>query len=132
MPTIEIAYSQSQRLKQMKIEADSTKQKLQKGHLIERAKAIIAKERGISEGEAYRELQRISMNKRCPLIFLAETVVKSNSERETVNKAKRFIMSNKKISEETAFKQMKAYSEAHGVSMQEVAHRVLSGEIKKR
>ncbi|MDR1472804.1 MAG: ANTAR domain-containing protein [Synergistaceae bacterium] len=129
-PTIETAYFQSQRLKKVKMEAEEMRQKLEENHLIERAKALMAKDRGISEGDAYRELQRMSMNKRCPMSALAKMVVQSYSERETINRAKRFIMSSKKLSEEKAFRQMKAHCAARGISMQEAARRILSGEGK--
>ena len=81
LPVIEVALAQSLRLRESRLETREAVQKLAESRLVERAKAIVAKERGISEGEAYRELQRMAMDKRRSIFSLAETVVQHHSRR---------------------------------------------------
>lgn len=81
LPVIEVAFAQSFRLRESRLETREAVQKLAESRLVERAKAIVAKERGISEGEAYRELQRMAMDKRRSIFSLAETVVQHHSRR---------------------------------------------------
>jgi response regulator NasT len=131
LPTIEVAYSQSQRLKQSRLEAEQAKRKLKESRLIERAKLLIGKELGISEGDAYRELQRMSMNKRCSMLSLAETVIERNSQREIVNQAKRYMMDNDGLSENGAFKRLTSLSQTKKISMQQAAQYILSRESSK-
>jgi response regulator NasT len=128
IPAIEIAYSQSERLKKSELEIDSARKKLEESRVVERAKVLLAKERGISEGEAYRELQQAAMDKRRPLFSLAQTVVQSYSQREMLNQAKRVMMEREGLSEEAAFKCLKTLSQANGVSLQQTVFRFLSGK----
>jgi response regulator NasT len=78
IPAIEVAYSQSKRLSESKLETESARKKLEENRVIEQAKFFMAKERGISEGEAYRMLQQTAMNKRCSLFSLAQAVVQNH------------------------------------------------------
>ncbi|MEG1777444.1 MAG: response regulator, partial [Angelakisella sp.] len=65
LPTIEVALAQSLRLRTMREENRTILRQMEESKLVERAKIIIAKEKGISESEAYSELRQLSMNKRC-------------------------------------------------------------------
>jgi signal transduction protein with GAF and PtsI domain len=47
---------------------------------IERAKGILMKEKNISEEEAYKLIQKSSMNKRIPMKDVAEAIIKKGSE----------------------------------------------------
>ncbi|MDR1916827.1 MAG: ANTAR domain-containing protein [Synergistaceae bacterium] len=131
MPAIEVAYSQSQRLKDIRLEAESARQKLEESRIIEKAKVLVAKELGISEGDAYRELQRLSMNKRCSLRYIAETVIERNSEREIINRAKQILIQQEGVSEQSAYKRLNALSKGRNISMTEAAQHILSKGANK-
>jgi response regulator NasT len=126
VPAIEVAYSQSLRLKKSELETDSALKKLEESRIIERAKVLLAKERGISESEAYRELQQAAMDKRRPLFSLAQTVVQSYSQREVLNKAKNVMMESEGLSERAAFKRLKTRSQTGDISLQQAAFQILS------
>ena len=85
LPTIEVALAQSERLREARRQTKAAQQKLADSRVIEQAKALLARERGIAESEAYRELQRLAMDKRCSIASLAATVVQRSSQREVVN-----------------------------------------------
>lgn len=75
-PTIEVAFSAAERLKAIRNEAKKDKEKLFAKNIIDRAKAIIAKERNILESEAYKYIQQIAMSKRCTMKHIAEIIIK--------------------------------------------------------
>ena len=126
LPAIEVALAQSVRLRESRAETKDAVRKLEESRLIERAKILVARERGISEGEAYRELQRMAMNKRCSILSLAETVVQRNSHREVVNRAKQFLMAHEGLSEQAAFKRLNALAKTHDVPIEQVAKQLLA------
>ena len=126
LPAIEVALAQSVRLRESRKETREAIQKLEESRLIERAKILVARERGTSEGEAYRELQRMAMNKRCSILSLAETVVQRNSHREVVNRAKQFLMAHEGLSEQAAFKRLNALAKTHDVPIEQVAKQLLA------
>lgn len=128
LPTIEVAYSQSRRLSETRKEAADARRKLEETRLIDRAKSLVAYERGITEGEAYRELQRLAMNKRCSLLSLALSVVQRNSQRETVNRAKEYLMRLEGISEQDAYKRLTMLARAQKGTLQQAAQRVLGAQ----
>jgi uroporphyrinogen-III synthase len=57
-------------------------ERLESRTLVERAKGILQRDLGISEGEAYRKLQRQSQHLRKPMKEIAEAVVLSHSIKE--------------------------------------------------
>lgn len=55
--------------------AENAERSLSDRKLIERAKGILMQQRGISEGDAFRELQTSSMKRNEPLPKVAETII---------------------------------------------------------
>ncbi len=43
--------------------------------MVERAKGVLMKAHGLDEGEAYRRIQRLSMNSRKPMRDIAEAIL---------------------------------------------------------
>ena len=123
---IEVAYAQSRRLQQVRSEARKIQQKLEEVLLIDRAKALVAQERNISENEAFHELQRLAMNKRCTMLSIAETVVQRNSQRETVNRAKQYLMRIENMSEQNAYRHLTALAKKHDITLFQAAQRILA------
>ncbi len=126
LPAIEVAISQSKRLKEAKTEIETVKRKLEDNRLIERAKVILAKEKGIMEAEAYRELQKLAMNKRCSIAVIAEAVVMNKSEREIINRAKKALMEQEGMSEPDAYRLIVSKAKERKVSNIKFAQEIIS------
>lgn len=121
LPTLEVAMAQAARLREARREAGEMRQRMEEQKLIDRAKLLLARKEGISEGEAYRRLQKLSMEKRCPLAALARTVVAQQSGRETVNRAKERLMCRRGLSEPEAFRLISAAARERGLPLEEAA-----------
>jgi len=132
IPAIELAYFQSKRLNESKLETELIKKKLEESRVVERAKFFIAKEYGISEGDAYRELQRMAMNKRRSLFSMAQALVQAHSNKELIDEAKSTIMKSEGLSEQAAFKRLKALSQTGELSLHQAALHILSAKEKMR
>lgn len=126
VPAIEVAFAQSARLRESRKKTTEVVKKLEESRLVERAKVIVARERGISEGEAYRELQRMAMDKRRSISSLAEIIVQRNSEREVVNRAKKMLMVDEGMSEEAAFRRLNVLAKNSGVSLEHAARQTIA------
>lgn len=74
-PAIAVAYSRFQEWKTFQGEAELLGQKLEERKLVEQAKAVIMEVRGLSEGAAYRLLQKESQNRNQPMAEIARTVL---------------------------------------------------------
>lgn len=125
MPTIEVALAQSMRLKQLRYENREAMRLLEENKLIERAKSILAREKGISESEAYKELRQMSMNKRCQVATLAKAVLDNHSQRETLQKAKRVLIERYGLSETAAYKQIQEKANQSGIATVQVARDII-------
>ena len=69
------AVGNHERLRRMNERADRAERALEERKLIERAKGILMQQRGISEHEALRELQRKSMHRNESLPVVARTII---------------------------------------------------------
>lgn len=78
-PTIEVAYSSRRKITKSLADAENAKQKLESKNYIDRAKAVIAKKQGISESEAYRQIQQTAMDKRITMLEIAKAVLKTEN-----------------------------------------------------
>lgn len=106
LPAIEVAYAQSIRLKESLKENRKICDRYEEAKIINRAKGILAKLNTISENEAYRELQRLAMDKRKPLIEIANAIILRHSEREALQTAKAELIKCYGISETEAYKKI--------------------------
>ncbi len=119
LPTLEAA-----RLREARREAEEMKRQMEEQKLIQRAKALLAKSEGTSEGEAYRRLQRLAMEKRCTLVSLCQAVVAQQSGRETLRRAKEQLMARQ---EPEAYQAVSREAKARGLSLEEAARALLEG-----
>ena len=126
LPVIEVAMAQSRRLAAAKQETLAMKQKLADQDMIDRAKFLLAKEQQVSEAEAYRELQRMAMDKRCSMAYLAQAVVTANSERQWINKAKALLMEKWDISEKAAYQKLQHVAKEKNLPLAVVARDILA------
>jgi two-component system, response regulator PdtaR len=84
LPTIEIAVSQFQEFVTLRKENENLKRTLEARKIIERAKGILMKSKGLSEAEAFSLIQKKSMDLRKPMSEIAQALILS----EEISKAK--------------------------------------------
>lgn len=82
LPTIEMALSRYTELLGLEAEVDDLQSRLEARKLVERAKGILMSEHAMSEPEAFRWIQRTSMNKRLTMRALAEAVLDGSDRPE--------------------------------------------------
>jgi response regulator NasT len=75
VPAMEIAVARFQELQALQKEAGTLRDALEAREIIERAKRILMARLGLSEGEAFRRIRRLSMNSRKPLKQVAEAIL---------------------------------------------------------
>ena len=81
-PAMEIALSRWQEMQSLEEELFAMRDSLETRKLLDRAKGILMQAHNISEAEAYRRMQRYSMEKRLSLKEVASAVVKAGSKRK--------------------------------------------------
>lgn len=82
LPTIEMALSRYTELLGLEAEVDDLQSRLEARKLVERAKGILMSEHAMNEPEAFRWIQRTSMNKRLTMRALAEAVLDGSDRPE--------------------------------------------------
>jgi two-component system, response regulator PdtaR len=75
LPTIEMALSRYTELVGLEAEVGDLQGRLEARKLVERAKGVLMSEHGMTEPEAFRWIQRTSMNRRLTMRALAEGVL---------------------------------------------------------
>jgi len=74
-PAIQVAWARFEELQSMASENASLRQGLQSRKIIERAKGALMKRYRWSEADAFRKLQRGAMNRRIPMVDLAQSIL---------------------------------------------------------
>jgi two-component system, response regulator PdtaR len=77
LPAIEVAVSGLAELSALKKENEELKKTLEARKMIERAKGVLMKNRGLTEAEAFALIQRKSMDMRRPMVDIAQAIVLS-------------------------------------------------------
>ncbi len=72
---VQVASARFQELRGLTTENASLRQTLQNRKIIERAKGILMKRHDWSEAEAFRRIQRGAMNRRMPMVDLAQAIL---------------------------------------------------------
>ena len=72
---LELTISRFKAFNQLREELDRTKQALEERKLVDRAKGILMKERGLSEEQAYALLRKTAMNENLKLSQIAQSVI---------------------------------------------------------
>jgi len=85
LPTIELAVSHFQEFIALQKENENLKKTLEARKVIERAKGILMKTRGLSEAEAFSLIQKKSMDLRKPMGEIAQAVIVSEELSKTKN-----------------------------------------------
>jgi two-component system, response regulator PdtaR len=74
-PAIEVALERWRELRQMQHELTSTQETLETRKLVERAKGVLMDSQNLKEAEAFRRIQRLSMNSRKSMREVAEAIL---------------------------------------------------------
>ncbi len=77
VPAIEIAVSRFQEVAALEAEVSNLKDRLEVRKLLDRAKGLLQAERGTSEAEAFRWIQKSSMDRRMTMRAVAEEVLRT-------------------------------------------------------
>ncbi|WP_067975564.1 ANTAR domain-containing response regulator [Nocardiopsis trehalosi] len=80
VPAIEMAVSRYAELAALEAEVSGLQERLETRKLVERAKGLLQSRHGLSEPEAFRWIQKNSMDRRLTMRKVAETVVETLSE----------------------------------------------------
>lgn len=75
LPAIEVALARFSEFKQMNQEVYDLKDALETRKLVDRAKGILMDAQGLEEQEAFRRIQKMSMNTRKPMKEVAEAII---------------------------------------------------------
>lgn len=85
-PSLAVAWNQVKKLAESESKVQAAGKKLEESKVIDRAKAILAKEKNILEADAYREMQKLAMQKRVQLVKIAEMVLENDKRKSARNK----------------------------------------------
>jgi AmiR/NasT family two-component response regulator len=82
VPAIEIAVSRFQEVSALESEVTNLKDRLEVRKLLDRAKGLLQAERGFTEAEAFRWIQKSSMDRRMTMRAVAEEVLQQAAEQK--------------------------------------------------
>lgn len=81
-PAIEVALARFSEFRTMEREVGSLQEALETRKAVERAKGILMETQGLNETEAFRKIQKMSMNNRKPMRSVAEAIILAHQARE--------------------------------------------------
>lgn len=82
MPAIEVAISRYKEFETVRQEVEDLQNALETRKLVERAKGILIDSQGMDEHEAFRKIQKMSMNTRKPMKEVAEAIILAHDTRQ--------------------------------------------------
>ena len=74
-PAIEVALARFQEFKELEAQVTDLQQALETRKLVDRAKGILMDKQGLSEADAFRKIQKMSMDNRKPMKDVAEAII---------------------------------------------------------
>jgi len=80
-PAIEVALSRFAEFRELEHEVDDLQDQLETRKLVDRAKGILMDTQGLSEAEAFRRIQKMSMNTRKSMKEIAQAVILTHEVR---------------------------------------------------
>ena len=75
MPAIEIALARFQEFRELNKETTDLRETLETRKIVDRAKGILMDQQAMTEAEAFRKIQKTSMNTRKPMKEVAEAII---------------------------------------------------------
>jgi len=86
-PAIEITLSRFQEFQTVQKEVEDIKEALETRKVVDRAKGILMDTQGLTEQDAFRRIQKMSMNTRRPMKELAEAIILASDMKEEKKEA---------------------------------------------
>ena len=83
VPAVEMAVSRFAEIRTLDIEIDTLRERLEVRKLLDRAKGLLQSEHGLSEPEAFRWIQKTSMDRRLTMRKVAEAVIEGTIRAES-------------------------------------------------
>ena len=83
VPAIEVAVGRFQEMHALDAEVTDLKERLEARKVVEQAKGRLMAERGLTEAEAFRWIQRTAMNERTSMKVLAQAIVATEAAGDT-------------------------------------------------
>ena len=124
LPTMEVALAQSLSLRRSRMETQKAQQKLRDDRQIHKAQQYLAKKQNCSETEAYRIMRKTAMDKRISMISLAEHILRQAAQTDNVEAVKKFLITQKNMSDTQAYHYIVSYGKSHGYSVEEAANQL--------
>ena len=81
-PAIEIALARFEELQDLTGQVEDLEEALETRKLVDRAKGLLMDKQGLTESEAFRKIQKMSMNTRRPMKDIAEAIILANEVEE--------------------------------------------------
>jgi len=75
LPALDIALTSFQRIQKLEKEVDHLKRHIETRKVVEKAKGILMRKRGLNEDEAFRWIQQQSMNKHASMKAIAQAII---------------------------------------------------------
>ncbi len=74
-PAVDIALARFQEFRELEKEVGDLKETLETRKVVDRAKGLLMDQQGLTEQEAFRKIQKMSMNTRKPMKEIAEAII---------------------------------------------------------
>lgn len=123
-PAIEIAFAQSTTLQRRQAEVLRLQKKMDDNRVIDRAVTLLSSAQRLPEREARRWIQKTAMNKRCPAVEIAQSLIRRYDSRIDVNAAKQCLMQQKGLSDAAAYRWLCRTAKARGQTLEETAQQI--------
>lgn len=82
LPTIEVAYAQACKLREMSETAEKARKSLREDREIHKAQRLLANRENCSDNEAYEKMRKLAMNKRVSVVAIARAVIEQEDSRK--------------------------------------------------
>jgi response regulator NasT len=78
LPAIEVAMARYEQVKDLEEKVKELEERFETRKLVDRAKGILMDSQGLTEAQAFRRIQKLSMDKRIPMKEIAKTIIEAN------------------------------------------------------
>lgn len=78
LPAIEVAMARYEEVKDLEGKVKELEERFETRKLVDRAKGILMDSQGLTEAQAFRRIQKLSMDKRIPMKEIAKTIIEAN------------------------------------------------------
>ncbi len=124
--TVQTALAAARRELLLTERAEKAESALQDSRVIDRAKRALSKAQSIPESDAYRRIQKLSMDKGAPMVSIAAGILENGEENRSVSSAKHLLMQKKGYTEKQAFRALVTLADEKQISLEQAARATIS------